>query len=230
MNIKIKTFSVLTLLLLIGVCKFTIHSELKFSSVLELLKPSYKGKSLIETKIQIEMSSLEKCNEEKDSLALILKEYLQGLKDVECQNSEIETLWVGKFQLPMVKMINGQYEVTNGLFNITVANIKSIKIGMYRNEEEFSELKKKLDEKYSDTVKLEGLQFGIDFANDSETELNLKLDSVYTSGKAYPKRASIKLEAEQMFTFTLSQILLASINERSHSDFMTIEAVEKPDK
>jgi hypothetical protein len=230
MPLKIKTFFLTLLILSIGLCKFVISSELKISAIEDLLKSNFKGEKFIDSEIQFPVSSAEKCEEEKDSMILILKDYLKGLKDVECEEAETDLVLSAKFQLPMVKMKQGQYEVTEGLYNLTVSNQKNIKIGLYQNTDEFTELNKKLEGKKMELIKAEDINFRFDITNDIQKELNLKMDSVYTSGKAFPKRASVKLEPEQTLTFTLSQILLASISERGHVDFMTIEVVEKPDK
>lgn len=211
-------------------CKYSITTDIRFSEILELLSKNFKGKKYAPSKIKFGMNTIEKCNEDKEALTKILTEHFNSLKDVQCKKENEEIFLEGNFELPITKLINGQYDIEEGLLNLTVSKINRIKMGLYIDKEEFNELNKAIQEKYSQSLKIEDFQISFEFHNDSKSEINLFLDSVYINGKAYPRRTKLKLLPEQIETFSLSAIMKEFVYESSQTDFISIDILEKPDK
>lgn len=211
-------------------CKYSITTDIRFSEILELLSKNFKGKKFANSKVRFGMNSLEKCEEDKEALTKILKEHFNQLNEVECKKDIEEFFLEANFQLPIIKLVNGQFDIEEGLLNLTVSKINKIKIGLFIDKEEFNELNNSIKEKYSQNLKIEDFQINFEFHNDTKSEINLYLDSVYIKGKAFPRRTKLKLQTEQIETFHLSNIMKEFIYDTSHTDFLSIDIIEKPDK
>ncbi len=211
-------------------CKYSIATDIRFSEVLELLSKNFKGKKYAPSKIKFGINTLEKCNEDKEALTKILNEHFNSLKDIQCKKESEEVFLEGNFQLPITKLVNGQFDIEEGLLNLTVSKINKIKMGLYIDKEEFAELNKSIQEKYSQVLKIEDFQISFEFHNDSKSEINLFLDSVYIGGNAYPRRTKMKLLPEQIETFILSNIMKEYVYQSTQADFISVDVLEKPDK
>ena len=218
------------LLLFFTYCKYYIKSELKVTDLYQLLSKNFTGSKSIDSEIKFETTNLEKCNEDKEGLEKILSEHFNNLKNLECKKDSETSYLYAQFQLPMVKLINGQYEVVDSLFNLTVNMNKTIRVGLYLDKEEFNQLNKALSEKYSQILNLDNLSLNFSLINDSKKDINLKLYSIYSEEKAYPKSSITTLTAGSKFDFALSNILKDYILQESFGEFLIIEKIKVKEK
>jgi hypothetical protein len=231
MKLKNKLYNLIFLLILFFTyCKYYIKSEIKLTDLYQLVSKNFTGSKFIDSEIKFEVSNLEKCNEDKEGLEKILSEHFNNLKDLECKKDSETTYLHAKFQLPMVKLVNGQYEVADSLFNLTVNMNKTIRVGLYLDKEEFNQFNKSLSEKYSQIFSLDNLTLSFSLVNDSKKDVNLKLFSIYSEDKAYPKSSITTLTAGSKFDFYLSNILKDYILQESFGEFLIIEKIKVKEK
>lgn len=226
MKKKYSTIILLTFLLISFTCKYAVKAELYISEILETANKSSK-ESFAVSELKFGVGSLEKCEEDKEYLTNLLSNYFNNIRDLKCANIEMDTFLISTVDIPIVAFTKKEFEPVDGLLNITVKPGKPIRVGLFLNESEFSDLKAKINDKYWQSIKMEDFSLNFTLFNDTKQITKAEVTSSFVNSEPVPFWQSYQLNPKNKLSIELSNVLKEYINKKTISDFIKIEVESK---
>ncbi len=218
-----KTYILLGFILFVALtCKYAVKAEIYISEIIEVAKKGSKDGFAV-SELKFGVGSLEKCEEDKEFLTNLLSNYFKNIRDLKCTNIEMDTFLISTVDIPIVAFTKTEFEPETGLMNITVKTGKPIRVGLYLNESDFTELKTKINDKYWQSIKMEDFSMNLTFFNDTKQSIKMEATSAFVNSEPIPFWKSFQINPKSKLSIELSNVLKEYINQKTIADFIRID-------
>tara|TARA_B100001123_G_C15025293_1_gene913147 strand:- start:165 stop:860 length:696 start_codon:yes stop_codon:yes gene_type:complete len=218
-----------TIILLLTSCKLELDGELYVADVVDV----GQGKGTLNTPMNLsfEMSSVDKCKEDKEEISNILKDYFINFVAKDCYSEDFNSFLRVGADVPIIMDTapgDGKVDLSNEsviTFSVVPGENETMKFYttyIALNSPLFDSISKKIKDKYYQTLKLDKTKIKLAINNDGRETEDVRFASAFVNGKPIVFQQSFKLERRQKIDFLGSNVTTAAFDQNKIAYIFTV--------
>ena len=219
----------LTVLFLLTSCKLELDGEIYVADVIDV----GEGKGTLNTPMNLsfEMSSEDKCNEDKKEISNILKNYFINFVAKDCYSEDFNAFLRIGADIPIIKdpvSEDGQVDVSDkSVVSFAVVKGGNKQLKYYTsyialNSELFESISMKIEDKFYQTLKLNKTKIELAINNDGREAEEVRFASSFVNGKPVVFPKNFKIERRQKIDFLGSDVTTAAFDQDKLAYIFTV--------
>ena len=210
----------ITVLFLLTSCKLELDGEIYVADVIDV----GEGKGTLNTPMNLsfEMSSENKCNEDKEKISNILNNYFINFVAKDCYSEDFNSFLRVGADIPIIKDPvpgDGQVDVSDkSVISFAVVKGENEQLMYYStyialNNQLFELISKEINDKFYQTLKLNKTKIELAINNDGREAEELRFASSFVNGKPVVFPQNFKIERRQKIDFLGSDVTTAAFDQ-----------------
>ena len=210
----------ITVLILLTSCKLELDGEIYVADVIDV----GEGKGTLNTPMNLsfEMSSENKCNEDKKEISNILNNYFINFVAKDCYSEDFNSYLRIGADIPIIKDPvpgDGQVDVSDkSVISFAVVRGENEQLMYYStyialNNQLFELISKEIKDKFYQTLKLNKTKIELAINNDGRETEELRFASSFVNGKPVVFPQNFKIERRQKIDFLGSDVTTAAFDQ-----------------
>ena len=219
----------ITVLFLLTSCKLELDGEIYVADVIDV----GEGKGTLNTPMNLsfEMSSENKCNEDKKEISNILKNYFINFVAKDCYSEDFNSFLRIGADIPIIKdLVSGDGQVVlsdKSVISFAVVKGENEQLQYYTsyialNSPLFKSISKKIKDKYYQTLKLNKTKIELAINNDGREAEEVRFASSFVNGKPVVFPQNFKIERRQKIDFLGSDVTTAAFDQDKLAYIFTV--------
>ena len=224
---KISIF--LGIIFLLTSCRLEIDGELYVADVIDV----GEGNGILNTPMNLsfEMSSKDKCNEDKEEISNILKNYFINFVAKDCYSEDFNSFLRIGADIPIIidpVPGDGKVDVSDqSVVSFAVVKGENEQSNYYSsylalNNQLFELISKDIKSKYYQTLKLDKTKIKLAINNDGRETEEIRFASSFVNGKPVVFPQNFKIERRQKIDYHGSDVTTAAFNQDKLAYIFTI--------
>ena len=219
----------ITVLFLLTSCKLELDGEIYVADVIDV----GDGKGTLNTPMNLsfEMSSENKCNEDKTEISNILKNYFINFVAKDCYSEDFNSFLRIGADIPIIKdpvSGDGQVDVSDkSVISFAVVKGENEQLTYYTsyialNSQLFESISKQIKDKFYQTLKLNKTKIELAINNDGREAEEVRFASSFVNGKPVVFPQNFKIERRQKIDFLGSDVTTAAFDQDKLAYIFTV--------
>ena len=219
----------ITVLFLLTSCKLELDGEIYVADVIDV----GDGKGTLNTPMNLsfEMSSENKCNEDKTEISNILKNYFINFVAKDCYSEDFNSYLRIGADIPIIKdpvSGDGQVDVSDkSVISFAVVKGENEQLTYYTsyialNSQLFESISKQIKDKFYQTLKLNKTKIELAINNDGREAEEVRFASSFVNGKPVVFPQNFKIERRQKIDFLGSDVTTAAFDQDKLAYIFTV--------
>ena len=219
----------ITVLFLLTSCKLELDGEIYVADVIDV----GDGKGTLNTPMNLsfEMSSENKCNEDKTEISNILKNYFINFVAKDCYSEDFNSFLRIGADIPIIKdpvSGDGQVDVSDkSVVSFAVVKGENEQLTYYTsyialNSQLFESISKQIKDKFYQTLKLNKTKIELAINNDGREAEEVRFASSFVNGKPVVFPQNFKIERRQKIDFLGSDVTTAAFDQDKLAYIFTV--------
>jgi len=213
----------IAVLFLLSSCKLELDGEIYVADVIDV----GEGKGTLNTPMNLsfEMSSEDKCNEDKEEISDILKDYFINFVAKDCYREDFNSFLRIGADIPIIfdSEQDGKVMISDkSVINFSVLKWENEKYFGYNttialNSQMYDSISKEIKNKYYQTLKLNKTKIELAINNDGRETEELRFAGAFVNGKPVVFPEMFKIERRQKIDFLGSNVTTAEFDQNKHA-------------
>ncbi len=210
----------LTLIFLLTSCKLEIDGEIFVADIVDV----GEGKGTLNTPMNLsfEMSSEDKCNEDKEDISNILNKYFVNFVAKDCYREDFNSYLRIGADIPIINDTapgDGKVDVSDeSVISFLVVRGENDQLKYYTthivlNNQLFELISKEIKDKFYQTLKLNQTKIELAINNDGRETEELRFASSFVNGKPVVFPQNFKIERRQKIDYLGSDVTTAAFDQ-----------------
>ena len=219
----------ITVLFLLTSCKLELDGEIYVADVIDV----GEGKGTLNTPMNLsfEMSSENKCNEDKKEVSNILKNYFINFVAKDCYSEDFNSFLRIGADIPIIKdpvSGDGQVDVSDkSVVSFAVVKGENEQLQYHTsyialNSQLFESISKQIEDKFYQTLKLNKTKIELAINNDGREAEEVRFASSFVNGKPVVFPQNFKIERRQKIDFLGSDVTTAAFDQDKLAYIFTV--------
>jgi len=219
----------ITVLFLLTSCKLELDGEIYVADVIDV----GEGKGTLNTPMNLsfEMSSENKCNEDKKEISNILNNYFINFVAKDCYSEDFNSYLRIGADIPIIKdpvSGDGQVDVSDkSVISFAVVKGENEQLTYYTsyialNSQLFESISKQIKDKFYQTLKLNKTKIELAINNDGREAEEVRFASSFVNGKPVVFPQNFKIERRQKIDFLGSDVTTAAFDQDKLAYIFTV--------
>lgn len=210
-------------ILLLSGCVFQNYLELYSSDLYQFMLKKNLSILNVNGLVKIEVSGEESCNEKREIILNLIKNYIREIGETACKSEDMKTFFQVKGKLPIYKskteLLKSEY-----LLAFTIGEEKKrLGLTLFLNKDSLDSINHYTKSEFWATFEAKDFSLEIEFQNDIENKIRLTCRSCYISNKPFPFEGTEDLNKRDKVKLKTSQILMESIMAKGSDMIFELE-------
>ena len=209
----------ITFLFLLTSCKLEIDGEIYVADIINVGEGN--GELNTPMNLSFEMSSEDKCNQDKEKISIVLKNYFINFVAKDCYSEDFNSYLRIGADIPIIKdQVPGrQVNVSDkSVISFAVVKGENEQLNYYTsyialNNQLYDSISKEIKDKFYQTLKLNKTKIELAINNDGRDTEEVRFASSFVNGKPVVFPRNFKIERRQKIDFLGSNVTTAAFDQ-----------------